>query len=85
MNEKEQNAFRVAVEFYAKWRETVIERDEQWQEFAADVGLFSRDADVDNCPLAWHLLTAVLETFNDLYRNGTKPMPSGYFGRDGIG
>lgn len=82
MNEKERNAFRMSVEFYTKWRETVIERDEQWQEFAADVGRFAKEADVDNCPLAGHLLTAIVETFNDLYRDGRKPMPAGFFGRD---
>lgn len=82
MNEKERNAFRLAVEFYTKWRETVIESDAQWLDFAADVGRLAKEADVDNCLLAGHLLTAIVETFNDMYSYGRKPMPAGFFGRD---
>ena len=27
---------------------------------------------------------AVLDTFNDLYRDGAKPMPANYFGREDL-
>lgn len=84
MNENEEKAFKAAYGFYAKWRETVIETDEQWQELADDVGRFAVEIDVDNNPLAGHLLTAVLDTLNDLYKDGMKPMPAGYFGRDDL-
>ncbi len=84
MNESEERAFRVIYGFYAKWRETVIETDEQWQALAEDVGLIALEADTDHCPLAGHLLTAALDTLNDLYRGGMKPMPAGYFGRDDL-
>ena len=84
MNENEEMAFRKAYEFYQQWRETVIETDEQWQQLADDVGIFASALDVDHNPLAGHLLTAILDTLNDLYRGGMKPMPAGYFGRDDI-
>lgn len=84
MNENEEKAFKAAYGFYAKWRETVIETDEQWQELADDVELFAKETDVDHCPLAGHLLIAILDTLNDLYKDGMKPMPAGYFGRDDL-
>ena len=82
MNENEENAFRVVYGFYKKWRETVIETQEQWDEFAADVG--DAGSRIGDTPLGWHLLEAVLDTFGDLYRDGMKPMPAGYFGRDDL-
>ena len=84
MNEKEENAFRLAIAFYQKWREGIIETEEQWSQFAEDVGRFVADADCDNCPLAWRLICALLDTFNDLYKNGMKPIPANYFGRNDI-
>ena len=84
MNENEEKAFRKAYEFYQQWRETVIETDEQWKQLADDVGIFAGALDVDHNPLAGHLLTAILDTLNDLYRGGMKPMPAGYFGRDDL-
>ena len=84
MNEMEESAFRAAIRFYAKWRETVIETQDQWDELARDVGQFAEDQKIDHCPLAAHLLIAVLDTINDLYKDGMKPMPAGYLGRDDI-
>ena len=84
MNENEENAFRAAYMFYERWRETVIETDEEWKLLAEDVGLYVRNTDADHNILAGHLLTAVLDTLNDLYKDGMKPMPAGYFGRDDL-
>ena len=84
MNENEEQAFRAAYMFYARWRETIIETDEQWQLLTEDVGLYAKNENIDHNPLAAHLLTAVLDTLNDLYKNGAKPLPAGYFGRDDL-
>ena len=84
MNDKEQNAFRLAYRFYEKWRSQIIETQEQWNELSADVGTFAKEADVDHCALAGHMLMAMLETINDLYRDGMKPVPANYFGRDDL-
>lgn len=84
MNEKEEQAFRLVYGFYAKWRGTIIETDEQWKQFADDIGQLGRDLDIDNNPLGWRMMYAMVETFNDLYRDGRKPMPAGYFGRDDL-
>lgn len=84
MNEAETRIFQKIFSFYEKWRNTVIETDEQWNRFADEVGLLGKDPDVNGSPLGWNLLTAVLDTFNTLYKNGMKPMPAGYFGRDDL-
>lgn len=84
MNDAEVNAFRIVYQFYAKWREIVIETQDQWNKFAQDVGQMGRDLGIDHNPLGWHLMEAVLETINDLYKDGMKPMPAGYFGRDDL-
>lgn len=84
MNDQEENAFRLVYMFYKKWRETIIETQEQWDQFAEDVGQLGRDLDIDHNQLGWHLMEAALETFNDLYKYGMKPMPAGYFGRDDL-
>ena len=84
MNEKEKNAFRLIYEFYSKWREIILETDGQWTDFAHDVGQLGVDLDIDHNPLGWHMMKAVLDTFNDLYKDGMKPVPENYFGRDDL-
>lgn len=84
MNELEMKAFRLVYDFYAKWRDIMIETQAQWDQFAEDVGQLGRDLDIDHNPLGWHLMGAALETFNDLYHGGKIPVPAGYFGRDDI-
>lgn len=83
MNEKERQAFALAYNFYEKWRSVVIDGD-QWQDFARDVEQLGLDLDIGHNPLGWHLMNAVLDTFNDLYKGGMKPLPENYFGRDDI-
>ena len=82
MNENEERAFREVYQFYAKWRETVIETDEQWLAFARDVQ--KTGADLEGNRLGERLLSAAVETISDLYKNGMKPMPAGYFGREDL-
>lgn len=83
MNENEENAFRLVYGFMQKWRETIIETDEQWDRFARDVGEICVGNHENT--LLWRLMTAVLDHFSDLYRDGMKPLPADYFGRDDIG
>ena len=84
MNDKEERAFRLAIVFYQKWRETILETDEQWDAFAEDVGKYAAEADVNNCILAENLLYALTKTFSVLYHGGAKPLPTNYAGRSDI-
>ena len=82
MSEKEMQAFRIALEFYQKWREIVIETEEQWLTWAQDLTASFRP--VYSCPLGHRLMESIFDTFSDLYRNGMKPLPADYFGRDDL-
>ena len=82
MNENEERAFRLVYAFFSEWRETVIETDEQWSQLAKEVGDMVRISNGN--PLMFKLLTAVLDYFTDLYKDGMKPVPAGYFGRDDL-
>ena len=84
MNEKEKASFRLVYEFYQKWRETILETQEDYDLFAEDVGRLARDLDIDHNPLGWHLMYAAVEALSDLYRDGRKPVPANYFGRDDL-
>ena len=84
MNERERDSFRMVFLFCDKWRSVVIETQEQWEQFAADVGQLGRDLDIDHNQLGWRLMEGAVEYFNDLYRNGMKPVPAGFFGRDDL-
>ena len=85
MSDMEEKAFRLVYQFYAKWRDTIIETDEQWKQFADGVGTLGRQLDIDHCAVGFFLMEAVLNTFNALYAGGMKPMPADYFGRDNLG
>ena len=82
MNELETKAFRLVYNFYAKWRDIIIETQAQWDQFAADVGQLVADLSAVPCPLGQHLFEAVLDSINDMYKNGMKPVAVGYLGRD---
>jgi len=84
MNEMENKAFRLVYAFLEKWRGTVIETDEQWQQLGADVGQLGRDLDIDHNQLGFNMMEAALDYLNFLYQDGKKPMPAGYFGRDDL-
>ena len=82
MNENEERSFRMVFSFFSEWRDTVIETDEQWQALAEEIGDMIRISQGDQ--LMFNLLTAVLDYFTYLYKDGKKPMPAGYFGRDDL-
>ena len=81
MTENEQKSFELCARFYARWREITIDTNKQWEDFAEDVGRLAADLSAVPCPLGVHLLEAVLDSINDLYKNGMKPVTVSYFGR----
>ena len=81
MTENEQKSIEISIRFYAKWREITIDTDQQWEAFAEDVGRMVADLSAVPCPLGVHMLEAVLDSINDLYKNGMKPVTVSYFGR----
>ena len=82
MNELEERSFRTVLMFYRKWRETIIETDEQWIQFGREAGKMAMELDFEHNPLGARLIDAVMMSIGDLYKNGMKPLPAGYLGRD---
>lgn len=84
MSGEEKESIRLAIGFYMKWREGVIETEEEWGRFAAETGELVRDMSRCYSRIGLHLFDAVMTTFDELYRNGRKPVPDNYFGRDDL-
>ena len=84
MTDNELESFKLCFRFYEKWRECTIETDQQWLDFAKDVGRLAADLSAVPCPLGQHMFEAVLESINDLYKNGMRPVTQNYFGRDDL-
>jgi len=82
MNESEKRSWMIAAGFYDRWRGTIIETDEQWLTFSEDLRQLAADLDSVNSLIGQHLFNAIVDTFNELYQNGMKPVPANYFGRD---
>lgn len=76
--------FGECYELYEKHRSVLIETDEQWTALVLDVRDFAERNDWRNNPLANRLALSLLDTFNDLYRNGKKPAIPDYFGRSDL-
>ena len=82
MNEMEEKAFQLAYQFYRKWRETIIETDEQWIAFAVDWQKHFEP--VFESPIGKHVALGISYAFSELYKDGTIPLPDGYLGRDDL-
>lgn len=80
MTENEITAFRLCYRFYEKWRNTTIETDRQWTDFAEDMGALAGELCNHPCPLGARLFEAVTDAINDLYKDGMVPVSAGYFG-----
>lgn len=76
--------FGECYELYEKYRPVLIETDEQWAALAEDVRQFAERNDWRNNPLANRLALSLLDTFNDMYRDGKKPVMPDYFGRSDL-
>ncbi|MBQ1790650.1 MAG: hypothetical protein II008_10745 [Oscillospiraceae bacterium] len=81
MNDQEQNDFKQVFGFYDRWRSVILETDDQWLAFGKDAGETSTRITQN---LGWKLLMAAIDAISDMYKNGRKPMPAGYFGRDDL-
>lgn len=84
MTDNEQKAFRMVFQFCEKWRDTVMETDDQWLAFGKEAGGMSKQFSMEGNTLGFKLLTAALEWFNELYLGDKKPAKAGYFGRDDL-
>ena len=84
MTENEEKSIQACLRFYQRWRELTIETDAQWDEFAKSVCKLAEELEKVRCPIGQHMLEAVLDSINDLYKDGMKPVQVNFFGRDDL-
>ena len=84
MTENEEKSIQACLRFYQQWRELTIETDAQWDEFAKSVWKLAEELEKVRCPIGQHMLEAVLDSINDLYKDGMKPVQVNFFGRDDL-
>lgn len=87
MPENETKIFRDFYEIYEKYRSVVLKYDEEWKALVDELTACAMVNNWEGCPLAKNMFNMILDTFNDMYRNGKQPAivtESNYFGRDDL-
>ena len=81
MTENEEKSIQACLRFYQQWRDITIDTDAQWDEFAKSLGKLAEKLEKIPCPIGQHMLEAIVDSINDLYKNDMRPVAVGYFGR----
>lgn len=81
MTEKERKIFQDFYKVYDKYRDRVLESDDDWKEFVTEVCALGVKHGWETDPLANHMAMCILDTFNDMYKDHQQPAPVGFFDR----
>lgn len=82
MPEEDAKIFGEAYKLYEKWRGTDIHTLDQWCQLTNEMyDLVEKHVD---SRLALRLAIGIMDTFDDLYRDGQKPPMPDYFGRSDL-
>ena len=79
MPEEDGKIFGEAYQLYDKWRGILISELSQWEQLTAELHTFV--CKYPESRLAMRLAVGLMETFDDLYKNGAKPAMPDYIGR----
>lgn len=79
MPEEDAKIFGEAYALYEKWRSVLITELDQWLQITNEFHQFV-ERNSGN-PLALRLATGIMDTFDDMYRNGKQPVIPDYIGR----
>ncbi len=82
MPEEDKQIFREVYELYDKWRGTLIQTQDQWLLITAE--FYALVQKFQNSRLALHLVTGVMDHFDEMYRNGNIPTMPSYLGREDL-
>ena len=82
MPEEDKKIFQEVYELYDKWRGTLMETDDQWLMITAEFYALIRNH--PNNRFAIHLVTGIMDHFDELYRNGNRPPMPSYLGREDL-
>lgn len=83
MPERDREIFAKACRIYETWRGVVLGSPEQWARVTEDLARLA--AEYPDSALALRLAIGLMETFEDLYRDGKVPEIADYFGREDFG
>ena len=82
MPEEDGKIFGEAYRIYEKWRSVEIDSPEEWIMITQELQAFVARNPAN--PLALRLATGIMDTLDDLYRNGKKPQICSYTGRSDL-
>ncbi|MBO7710587.1 MAG: hypothetical protein J6S83_08970 [Lachnospiraceae bacterium] len=83
MPEQDEKIFGEVYEIYNKYRWKQMEREELIF-LSSDLANIAQKYGFKKNPLAWHLTNAILDVFDDLYRDGKVPEVPDYIGRSDL-
>ena len=83
MPEQDEKIFGEVYEIYNKYRWKKMEREELIF-LSSDLANIAQKYGFKKNPLAWHLTNAILDVFDDLYRDGKVPEVPDYIGRSDL-
>ena len=83
MPEQDEKIFGEVYEIYNKYRWKQMEREELIF-LSSDLANIAQKYGFKKNPLAWHLTNAILDVFDDLYRDGKVPKVPDYIGRSDL-
>ena len=83
MPEQDEKIFGEVYEIYNKYRWKQMEREELIS-LSSDLANIAQKYGFKKNPLAWHLTNAILDVFDDLYRDGKVPEVPDYIGRSDL-
>ena len=82
MPEEDAKIFGEAYEIWQQWRSVLITELSQWEQLTADFeGLAVRHPE---SRLALRLAIGMMDSFDDLYKDGRKPAVADYIGREDL-
>lgn len=82
MPEEDKQIFREVYELYDKWRGTLMETEDQWLMITAE--FHALVVKHPESRLALHLVTGIMDHFDEMYRNGNRPKMQSFIGREDL-
>ena len=82
MPEEDGKTFGDAYRLYEKWRSVEVSSLDEWMQITKELHDFI--VEHQESPLSTRLVIGIMDTFDDLYKNGMKPSFVDYIGRSDL-
>ncbi len=84
MPDEENRVFSDFYQIYSKYRGHEMTTDEDWGNLAKEVAACAELHHWQTCALAKWMANMIMDTMNDLYKNGNKPVIADFIGREDL-